>query len=152
MTQGTALRRINQELPLISQDPLGSCLLVLPEATCPNSKAVSRVLILAIVFPSNYPTKPPKVTFTTKTYHPNIDAKGNIQLDILDAKWKPDVTIAGLLMTIGNLLIEIANVYKTDCVKYEQTAREWTRKHTSISCQHTLDARTPPPDDDQAPR
>ena len=29
-------------------------------------------------FPSEYPFKPPKVSFKTKIYHPNVDEKGQV--------------------------------------------------------------------------
>ena len=41
-------------------------------------------------FPAEYPFKPPKVTFKTKIYHPNIDEKGQVCLPIISAEnWKP---------------------------------------------------------------
>jgi len=32
----------------------------------------------SIVFPTEYPFKAPKITFTTKVYHPNISEKGEV--------------------------------------------------------------------------
>lgn len=36
---------------------------------------------------NEYPYRLPKVKFITKVYHPNIDDKGNISLDILGMEW-----------------------------------------------------------------
>lgn len=45
---------------------------------------------IEINFPAEYPFKPPKITFKTKIYHPNIDEKGQICLPIIQAEnWKP---------------------------------------------------------------
>lgn len=39
---------------------------------------------------AEYPFKPPKITFKTKIYHPNIDEKGQVCLPIIQAdNWKP---------------------------------------------------------------
>ena len=53
----------------------------------PYNKAAFRI---EIVYPAEYPFRPPKITFKTKIYHPNVDEKGQVCLPIISAdNWKP---------------------------------------------------------------
>ena len=59
-----------------------------------DSPYTGGVFFLAIHFPTDYPFKPPKVNFTTRIYHPNINGNGSICLDILRDQWSPALTIS----------------------------------------------------------
>jgi len=53
----------------------------------PYNKGAFRI---EINFPAEYPFKPPKITFKTRIYHPNIDEKGQVCLPIISPEnWKP---------------------------------------------------------------
>jgi ubiquitin-conjugating enzyme E2 D/E len=144
-----ALKRISKELQDLGKDPPSNCSagpvgddLFHWQATImgpPDSPFQGGVFFLNIHFPTDYPFKPPKVQFTTRIYHPNINANGSICLDILRDQWSPALTISKVLLSVCSLLTdpnpddplvpEIAQLYKTDRARYETTAREWTRKY-----------------------
>eukprot|EP00761_Pharyngomonas_kirbyi_P011813 gb/GECH01011839.1/.p1 GENE.gb/GECH01011839.1/~~gb/GECH01011839.1/.p1 ORF type:complete len:148 (+),score=15.65 gb/GECH01011839.1/:1-444(+) len=146
-----ALKRISKELSDLQKDPPVSCSagpvgddLFHWSATImgpPESPFAGGVFFLNIHFPTDYPFKPPKVQFTTRIYHPNINSNGHICLDILKDQWSPALTISKVLLSICSLLTdpnpedplvpEIAHLYKKDRARYEATAREWTRKYTT---------------------
>uniref|UniRef100_H2YYK0 E2 ubiquitin-conjugating enzyme n=1 Tax=Ciona savignyi TaxID=51511 RepID=H2YYK0_CIOSA len=144
-----ALKRINKELQDLSRDPPAQCSagpvgddMFHWQASIhgpSDSPFHGGLFFLTIHFPTDYPFKPPKVGFSTKIYHPNINSNGSICLDILRSQWSPALTVSKVLLSICSLLNdpnpddplvpEIARVYKTDRKKYNQTACEWTKKY-----------------------
>ena len=130
-----ALKRIQKELIDLGRDPPVNCsagptneqdqfhwqaTIMGPD----DSPYTGGVFFLNIHFPPDYPFKPPKVTFTTKIYHANINSNGSICLDILKDQWSPALTISKVLLSISSLLTdpnpddplvpEIANLYKSN--------------------------------------
>ncbi|KAL8462055.1 hypothetical protein ACS0TY_033218 [Phlomoides rotata] len=59
-----------------------------------DSPFAGGVFLVTIHFPPDYPFKPPKVSFKTKVFHPNINSNGSICLDILKEQWSPALTIS----------------------------------------------------------
>ncbi|EPS30111.1 Ubiquitin conjugating enzyme E2 B [Penicillium oxalicum] len=100
--------------------------------------------LVNLALPTEYPFKPPTVSFGTKIYHPNVtnDDKGSMCLGMLRAdEWKPSSKIAAVLEFARQLLLEpmpddaiegrIADQYKNDRKRYDEIAREWTRKYAT---------------------
>ncbi|ORZ38358.1 ubiquitin-conjugating enzyme/RWD-like protein [Catenaria anguillulae PL171] len=128
-----ALKRITKELQDLGRDPPSSC------SAGPTGDDMFTWQATIMGPPdSPYTGGPPKVNFTTRIYHPNINSNGSICLDILRDQWSPALTISKVLLSICSLLTdpnpddplvpEIAHLYKSDRARYEATAREWTRK------------------------
>ncbi|AYU82930.1 putative ubiquitin-conjugating enzyme e2 [Leishmania major strain Friedlin] len=145
-----ALRRIQKELKDLEKDPPANtsggpvsesdlfnwkATIIGPE----DSPYAGGLFFLNIHFPSDYPFKPPKLQFTTKIYHPNINNNGGICLDILKDQWSPALTISKVLLSVCSLLTDpnpddplvpdIARQYKTDRNAFNKTAAEWTRQY-----------------------
>jgi ubiquitin-conjugating enzyme E2 D/E len=146
-----ALRRLNKELADLIKDPPANCSagpigddMFHWKATIlgPNDTPYEGgVFYLELWFGAEYPFKAPKVSFTTKIYHPNVDSSGNICLDILKNNWSPAITSSKLLLSICSLLdepnaddplvVDIANLYKKKRDKFNANAREWTLNYAS---------------------
>ncbi len=104
-----------------------------------DSPYAGGLFFLNVTFPTDYPFKPPKVSFVTKVYHPNINSNGSICLDILKDQWSPALTISKVLLSISSLLTDpepndplvpdIARQYKTNKTAYTQAATDWTKKY-----------------------
>ena len=144
-----SLSRINKELKSLAEDPPSNCSAgpvgsdiyhwqgtIMGPSDSPYSGGV---FFLDILFPADYPFKAPKIKFTTKIYHCNINSNGSICLDILKGQWSPALTISKVLLSICSLLTdcnpsdplvpEIAKLYNTNRSKHDENARLWTQKY-----------------------
>merc|ERR1712194_566245 len=138
-----SLKRINKELVDLGKDPPANCSagpvgddMFHWQATImgpDESPYAGGVFFLDIHFPADYPFKPPKVPFSTKIYHCNINSYGSICLDILKEQWSPALNVAKILLSISSLLHapnpndplvpEIADLYRSNRVEHDKRAR-----------------------------
>eukprot|EP00754_Rhynchopus_humris_P042352 Rhum_TRINITY_DN26061_c0_g1::Rhum_TRINITY_DN26061_c0_g1_i1::g.183243::m.183243/K06689/UBE2D, UBC4, UBC5; ubiquitin-conjugating enzyme E2 D len=147
-----ALRRIKKELadlekepiPHVSASPANHDDLLRWKATIEgpeDSPYEGGLFDLIIEFPTNYPFKPPGLKFMTKLFHPNINNKGLICLDILKDQWSPALSISKVLLSVCSLLCDpnpndplepqIASLFKQDREKFNATATAWTKKYAA---------------------
>lgn len=140
------LRRIQKEIKYLSEGVEGISSLkeeidgsYIIKITGPTSSVYEGMeLELLIEFTKRYPFEPPYVRFKSFVYHPNIDKRGRICLDLLKAppsgSWKPIVGIQAVIQTIRLLLSmpnttdplvpEIANEYENNYTEFIKKAKE----------------------------
>ncbi|ORY76518.1 major facilitator superfamily domain-containing protein [Leucosporidium creatinivorum] len=93
-------------------------------------------------FTSEYPAAPPKCTFSTKIFHPNVNPDdGAICVNTLKKDWKPDMGIEHILIVIKCLLIhpnpasalhaEAGHLLLEDFASYAQRAKLMTSIHAT---------------------
>lgn len=110
--------------------------LIIPDSE-PYNKGAFKI---EMTFPAEYPFKPPKITFKTKIYHPNIDEKGQVCLPIIQPEnWKPatkaDQVIQALVALVQNpepehpLRGDLAEEYIKDVKRFNKNAEEYTKKY-----------------------
>uniref|UniRef100_A0A667ZBD8 E2 ubiquitin-conjugating enzyme n=1 Tax=Myripristis murdjan TaxID=586833 RepID=A0A667ZBD8_9TELE len=103
----------------------------------PYDKAAYRVEIL---FPADYPFKPPKVVFKTKIYHPNVDENGQICLSLISSEnWKPATRVHQVIQCLISLVncpepehplrADLAEEYYKDRKKFLKTAEEFSKRY-----------------------
>ncbi|KAJ2226582.1 hypothetical protein EV180_002871 [Coemansia sp. RSA 518] len=109
----------------------------------PDTPYTNGRFLLDVVLPPRYPLDPPSIKFRTRVYHPNIDDFGNICLEVLKTGkggcWSPLWTVGKVLIALSVLLEspnpsdplmpEIADQITNDYRAFEETAREWTKRH-----------------------
>lgn len=111
--------------------------LLVPEAY-PFNKGAFRI---EIIFPAEYPFKPPKITFKTRIYHPNVDEKGQVCLPIVAVEnWKPATRTEQVIQALVSLINEpepdhplrgdLAEEYSKDRKKFFKNAEEYTKKYS----------------------
>ena len=105
----------------------------------PNTPYDGGVFNVDLLFPAEYPFKPPKVRFLTKVYHPNIKKSGEICADLLNENWGPTLNTRYVLGALKQLLEEpnadnplepeIAALYKDNKDKFVAEAKKWTLEY-----------------------
>uniref|UniRef100_A0A672YKV5 E2 ubiquitin-conjugating enzyme n=1 Tax=Sphaeramia orbicularis TaxID=375764 RepID=A0A672YKV5_9TELE len=111
--------------------------LIVPDSP-PYDKGAFRI---EIIYPAEYPFKPPKIIFKTKIYHPNIDEKGQVCLPIISVEnWKPATKTSQVIQNLINLVnlpqpdhslrVDLAEEYTKDRAKFLKNAEEFTKKHS----------------------
>jgi ubiquitin-conjugating enzyme E2 D/E len=93
-----------------------------------------------VIYPIEYPFKPPKIKFVNKILHPNIDNYGSVCIDILADKWSPALTITKVIISLCSLMAspnpdsplnsEIADIYKKNRDLYNIKVSEYTKKYS----------------------
>ena len=149
-----AIKQIKKELEEFRTEPIYSCgvtvglinpkdvfkwqITMLGPSDTPYAGGL---FFLHAVFPENYPYSAPKIKFTNKMYHLNVDSNGNICISTL-RNWTKDTTMAEVLTLIFALFYkqnpessfysDRAELFKNNKREFDKNAREWTQKYASF--------------------
>lgn len=91
-----------------------------------------------ILFPQEYPFKPPKIEFKTKIYHSNL-YDGGVHLDIIKDNYSPAVRVNQIILALYEFVenpdndnpcnLEVCHMYKGDREQFKKIAKEWTEQY-----------------------
>jgi ubiquitin-conjugating enzyme E2 A len=136
-----AVRRLQQDLRQllknkvegIDASPSSDNIFVWNAIICGPEESVyeSGAFQLQLLFPDDYPLRPPQVRFITKVFHPNVWWEdGLICVDILKDGWTPSYDVLAILHSIRLLLVdpnplspanlEAAILYRDNRAEYNQ--------------------------------
>jgi len=100
------------------------------------------VFKLSIIMPVDYPSKPPKMIFKTRVYHPNIASDGTICIDILKDQWSSALRLTNVILSISDLLAnpnpndplvpDIARQFSNNRDQYNKNVVEYVKKYASF--------------------
>ena len=78
---------------------------------------------LEITIHTEYPMKPPRLRFITPICHPNVDADGNVKVDVLANQWSPALNIEKLLLGVISILDDPN--FDLECAADKALAQLW---------------------------
>ncbi|KAI9880354.1 MAG: hypothetical protein M1830_003965 [Pleopsidium flavum] len=98
---------------------------------------------LHLKIPEDYPKSPPKASFRTRIWHPNVEeSTGSVCVDTLKRDWESKLTLRDVLMTISCLLIQpnpdsalnsvAGQLLQDDYEAFARQAKLMTSIHASI--------------------
>ncbi|WKX89163.1 hypothetical protein Q1695_008651 [Nippostrongylus brasiliensis] len=107
----------------------------------PDSVYSGGTFFCNIDFSMDYPKVPPKVEFLTRMYHCNVNAQGEVYIDVLNEKWKPTMNVRTVMTALMSLMYScntdvplvgsIARLYLENREEFDRMARIWTNRYAT---------------------
>jgi len=108
----------------------------------PKTPYAGGTFVINFHFPAQYPFKPPKITFATKIYHPNVSLEsGEICNDVVNENWGPTLNVRSCAEILKEMMENpqpdhpleesIANQMRDKPKEFEKAATKFTKQHAT---------------------
>jgi ubiquitin-conjugating enzyme E2 D/E len=105
----------------------------------PETPYAGGKFLVLLTFLESFPYNPPRVSWKTKIFHPQIEQDGKVCHELLHWDWNPSFNVSSILLALFFLLVTpsseesvvrpVGRMLKEQPEQFMKVCREWTEKY-----------------------